>query len=95
MSAAELARAGRRIAVALLCAVMLFLCIGTIRAGAVREGLVLSGGRLENRTDVVCKARVMVEGPRGPRQRMLWLAPGQSVDCLAEGEKLVYLHGWH
>lgn len=85
-------RVSRRIFAAVLCAGVLLIGIGALHAGAaVGQGIAFSGGRLENRTGTSCRVHVLVEGPRGFRRQTLQLDPGQSVECLGAGERLVLL----
>ena len=85
-------RISRRILMAALCAGALFFGIGAVHAGAAAgRGVALSGDRLENRTGASCRAHLLIEGPQGIRRSTLQLSPGQVVECLEPGERLVLL----
>ncbi len=58
-------------------------------AGEDASGLVLTAGRLENRTAHPCRAWVTARGPCGPVCRLLVVGPGEAADCLREEETLV------
>ena len=93
MTAAKKVRRVRRAVTAFLCAGLLLFYSGVSRANAAGSAIIFSGGRLENRTARLYRVRLLVDGKNGPQRRTLLLKPGQTVDCLEEGERLLLFCG--